>query len=93
MIAEKPLFDSHHYNSFSFDRMFLKLGDNVDMDEILEKFENLLDRIIGLKLTSPWLLKKPLFDCHQHNLFSFVQIFLKLAHKADMDQISDNFQN
>ena len=35
--------------------------------------------------------KKPLFDC-QHNSFSFDQIFLKLADKADMDGLSDELR-
>ena len=36
----------HHHNSFSFDQMFLKLADKVDMDEILNKFENWPEWII-----------------------------------------------
>ena len=43
----------HHYNSFSFDQMFLKLTNKVDMDEISVKFENWPDRIINLRVTSP----------------------------------------
>ena len=30
--------------------------------------------------------------CHQHNSFSFDWIFLKLADKMDMDEISDEFE-
>ena len=43
----------HHYNSFSFDRMFLKLTDKLGMDEISDKFETWPDRIINLRVTSP----------------------------------------
>ena len=39
--------------TFSFDRMFLKLGNDVDIDEILKKFENWPDRIINLRVTFP----------------------------------------
>ena len=42
--------------------MFLKLADKVDMEEILNKLENWPDRIINLRDTSPWLVKKRLFD-------------------------------
>ena len=42
----------HHNNSFSFDWMFLKLVDKVDMDYISDKFKNWLDRIINLRFTS-----------------------------------------
>ena len=51
-----------HHNSFSFDRMFLKLADKMDMDEISDKIENRLDLIINLRVTTPWLLKTLLFD-------------------------------
>ena len=33
---------------FSFDRIILKLADKVDMDEVLDKFENCPDQIIRL---------------------------------------------
>ena len=58
----KTLVACHHHNSFSFDCIFLKLAEKADMDEISKKFENWLDRNINLLVTSPWLLKKPLFD-------------------------------
>ena len=51
-----------HHNSFSFYRIFLKIADKIDMDEISKEFENWTYRIINLRVTSPWLLKKPLFD-------------------------------
>ena len=44
----------HRYNSFSFDQMFLKRGDNVDINEICDKFENWPDRMINLRVASPW---------------------------------------
>ena len=40
----------HLHNSFSFDRIHLKLADKVDMDEISEEFKNWPDRIINLEL-------------------------------------------
>ena len=39
----------HYYNSFSFDWMFLKLADKVDMDKISVKFGNCSDWIIRVK--------------------------------------------
>ena len=33
----------HQYNTFSFDQIFLKLADKVDMDEILDEFKNWQD--------------------------------------------------
>ena len=43
----------HQYNSFSFDRIFLKLADKVEKNGISDKFENWLERIISLRVTSP----------------------------------------
>ena len=34
----------------------------MDMDEISENFEKWPDRIINLRVTHLWLLRKPLFD-------------------------------
>ena len=73
--------------------MFLKLADKVDMDEISNKFENWPDRIVNLRVTSPWLLKKPLFDFVFSMSFSFDRMFLKLADKVAMHEISDRFEN
>ena len=42
--------------------MFLKLVDKVDIDEILDEFENWLDWIINLKSHVPLIAEKPLFD-------------------------------
>ena len=40
-IAEKAsVWLCHQHNSFSFDQIFLKLADKVDMDEFLDKSEN-----------------------------------------------------
>ena len=39
----------HQCNSFSFDWLFLKLADKVDMDEILNKFDNWPDQIINFR--------------------------------------------
>ena len=62
MIAEKAsVWLYHQCNSFSFFRIFLKLADKVDMDEFSDDSETWPDRIINLRVTSPWLLKKPLF--------------------------------
>ena len=74
--------------------MFLKLADKEDMDEISDKFENWLDRIINLRVTSPWLLKKPLFDIViSKTHLGFDRMFLKLADKVDTDKISNKFKN
>ena len=51
------------------------------------KFENWPDRIINLWIMAPWLLHKPIWLCHQHNLFNFDRIFLKLADKVDIDEV------
>ena len=40
----------------------MKLGDNDDMDEISDKFENWPDPNVNPRVTSPCLLKKFLFD-------------------------------
>ena len=42
------------------------------MDEISNEFENWPDQIINLKNYIPGLKKKHLFDCLQHNSFSFL---------------------
>ena len=47
----------HNHNSFSFDWMFLKLAGKVDMDEILDEFENWPDQIINLSYI-PWIAEK-----------------------------------
>ena len=53
LIHEKPLFDYHQHNSFSFDRIFQKLADKMDMEEISVEFKTWPDRIISLRVTSP----------------------------------------
>ena len=95
-IAEKAsVWLCHQHNSIGFDQMFLKLPEQVDMDEILDEFENWPDQIMDQsyvsdcckgQLASVWL-------CHQRNLFSFARIFLKLADQVDMDEISDKLKN
>ena len=61
LIAEKnKLCLTYQRNSFSFDRIFLKLTDTADMAEIADR--NWPDRIINLRVTSSRLLKTPLFD-------------------------------
>ena len=63
LIAEKVCaWLCHQQNSFSFDQIFLKLADKVDMDRISDKFKTWPDCIIYLRVTSPWLLKKLIFD-------------------------------
>ena len=63
LIAEKAsVWLCHQRNLFSFDLIFLKPADMVDMDKISNNFINWLDQIISLRVMSPWLLKKPLFD-------------------------------
>ena len=37
--------------------------------------------------------KASVWLCHQGNLFSFHQIFLKFADKMNMDEIWDEFEN
>ena len=52
LFAEKAfVWLCQQYNSFSFDRMCLKLRDNVDMDKTLDKFGNGPDRINHLRVT------------------------------------------
>ena len=61
------------------------------MDEISYEFEIWPDRIIDLRITSPWLLKKS--DCLTlSSAFSFDWIFLKLADKIGMDEFSDELE-
>ena len=43
--------NSHRHNSFSFDRIYLKLADKLDMDGISDTFENWPHRIITLRIT------------------------------------------
>ena len=62
VINHEILFDCHQHNPFSFDRLFLKLADKVDIGKISDEFENWPVRIINFRITFPWLLKKPLFD-------------------------------
>ena len=40
LTAEKACLISHQHNSFCIDQNFLKLADEVDMDEISGKFEH-----------------------------------------------------
>ena len=84
LIAEKAsVWLCHQHNSFSFDMIFLTLADKVDIDEILDVFENWPDRIIILKVMPPELRRKDsVWLCHEHNLFSFNRIYLKLAEKG-----------
>ena len=52
-----------------------------------------LDQIKSLILElCPLIAEKSLFDCCQHNSFSFIRIFLKFAYKIDMDRISVEFE-
>ena len=54
LIAEKGfVLLCHQYNSFSFDKLFLKLADKEDMVEISDEFENWPDQIIINRVTSP----------------------------------------
>ena len=39
-----------------------KTADKVDIDGISDEFETWLDRIMNVRVMSPWLLKKSLFD-------------------------------
>ena len=63
------------------------------MDEISDKFGNWPDRIINLRVTSPWLLKKPLFGFVISMSFRFNHIFLKLADKVDINEIWEKIEN
>ena len=93
MIAEKVSVRlCHHHNLFSFDQNFLKPAAKMNIDKILDQFENWPDRIIYFRVKFPGLLKKKASVCHYHNLFSFDQIYLKLADKVDMDGISDELK-
>ena len=60
-IAEK-VSDCHQHNLLSFDRIFLQLTDKVEMDEVLDEFENCPGQIIYFTVTIPWLLKMPIFN-------------------------------
>ena len=42
---------------FSFDQIFLKLADKLDMDKILDEVENWPDQIINLSPV-PWIAEK-----------------------------------
>ena len=48
--------------SKTHDQIFLKFACKVDMDEISDKFWIWPDWLINLRVTFPWVLKKPLFD-------------------------------
>ena len=63
------------------------------MNEISDEFGTWADWIIRFRIISPRLLKKCHFDSHQHNSFSFVWIFLKLADKVDLDAFLENFES
>ena len=91
---KKPVWLCHQHNSFSFDPIFLKFADNVDMDGLSDEFETWPYQIICLRLMSPWLLKSA-YIClyHQHNSFSFDLVILKLADKVDMDEVLDKLEN
>ena len=64
------------------------------MAEFSDKFENWPDRIINVKSYIPLIPEKASAClCHQHNSFSFARMFLKLADKVEMDEISNKFEN
>ena len=77
---------SHHHNSFSFERMVLKLATKVD--EILDKLENWPDRIFNLSYIPLIAEQASVRLCHQQNSFSFDLMILKLAGKVDIGEIS-----
>ena len=56
----------HQHNSFSFDRICLKLADKVDMDEILDEFENWPDRVSTVRVYCQMV--KVLFELYVHVL-------------------------
>ena len=60
-------------NSFSFDQIILKLADKVDMDEVLDKFDDCPDQIIYFRVCQLIAENTYLEPFHQHN-FNFVQI-------------------
>ena len=63
LIAEKAsVWLFHQHNSISFDPIFLKFADKVDMDKISHEFETWPDWIICLRFALPLLLKKKVFD-------------------------------
>ena len=63
----------------------------VNMDGISDGFETWPDWIICLRLISPLLLKKPIFDISI--TYNLDQIILKLADKVDLDEMLDKFVN
>ena len=63
------------------------------MDGISDVFETWPDRIIYLTYVSLIVKKSLYLTYHQHNLFSFDWIILKLADKVDMDEVLDKFEN
>ena len=69
---------------------FLKVADKMDMDEILDKFENWPDQIINLSITSSWLLKKPLFGFVISITHS---VLIETSSDVDMDEISKKLKN
>ena len=80
----------HQHISFSFEQSFEKHANKVGMDRILNKFKNWPEPIINLRVMSPWLLKKPLFDFVISILASFNWMVLRLADKDDMIKFSDS---
>ena len=85
----------YQHNSFSFDvdRIFLKLADKVDMDEIWDEFKTGQIKSLILELLPLDCWKASVWLCHQHNSFNFDRIILTLADKMDMDEIWDEFEN
>ena len=56
------------------------------MDEVLNELKICPDQIIYFGVLSISLLKMPFFlPCHQHNSFSFDQLFLNLTYKIRMN--------
>ena len=58
------------------------------MDKISDEFEPWQDRIINFRFMSIWLWKKSQFSSSA-SLVEFWRIFLEIADKIDMDEISD----
>ena len=54
-LLKKPIFDFlFSITRSSVNWIILKLADKMDMDEVLDEFENCTDQIINFRVTSPF---------------------------------------
>ena len=84
-ISEKPYV---HSRGHIFSLIIMKLGQNVCLDEISDRFENGSCWVKTRSLVQ--LLEKPCV-CSRSHIFSL--IFMKLGQNVCLDEISDVFVN